>query len=101
MAGELIIPFVGPFCWPGTPDAPSVFGLDSGRKSGIYHWAVPLKDGHLIYYVGETGAALAQGSSSTSRSAPLRCGPFTLPQNLPAARRFSCGQAIMVRLASP
>ena len=47
--------FCGPFSWPGAPDTPSVYDVDEVRKAGIYLWTVPLLDGHLIYYVGETG----------------------------------------------
>jgi hypothetical protein len=55
MSEEIIISFAGPFSWPGTPDALSVFDVSEGRKAGIYVWTVPLRDGHLIYCVGETG----------------------------------------------
>ncbi|MGO9302640.1 MAG: hypothetical protein ACLP3R_02920, partial [Candidatus Korobacteraceae bacterium] len=51
----MIIAFAGPFSWPGTPDAPSVFDVDEGHKPGIYVWTVSLPEGHLVYYVGETG----------------------------------------------
>jgi hypothetical protein len=51
----MTVSFAGPFSWPGTPDAPSVFDVDERHKPGIYVWTVPLRDGHLIYYVGETG----------------------------------------------
>jgi hypothetical protein len=52
---EISLPFFGPFSWTGTPDGPSVYEVDGVRKAGIYLWTVPLPDGHLIYYVGETG----------------------------------------------
>lgn len=55
MTDEITISFAGPFSWPGTPDAPSVFEAEVGRKAGIYVWTMPLQHGHLIYYVGETG----------------------------------------------
>jgi hypothetical protein len=55
MPAEIIVPFAGPFAWPGTPDTPSVFDGDEARKAGIYLWTVPLPEGHLVYYVGETG----------------------------------------------
>lgn len=55
MPDEIVVPFFGPFAWPGRPDAPSVFDAGEARKAGIYLWTVPLADGHLIYYVGETG----------------------------------------------
>ena len=54
---EVVVPFSGPFSWPGTPDAPSVFfeAEEVRRESGIYLWTVPLPEGHLVNYVGETG----------------------------------------------
>ncbi len=55
MSDEIIVTFAGPFSWRGTPDTPSVFDVDEAREAGIYLWTVPLPDGHLIYYVGETG----------------------------------------------
>lgn len=55
MPDELIVSFAGPFSWSGTPDAPCVYHVDEACRSGVYLWTVPLPDGHLIYYVGETG----------------------------------------------
>jgi hypothetical protein len=55
MPDEIVVPFAGPFAWPGTPDTPCVYDADEARKIGIYLWTVPLPDGHLVYYVGETG----------------------------------------------
>ncbi len=55
MSDEVIVSFTGPFSWPGTPDAPSVFDVEEGRLAGIYLWTVSQHDGYLIYYVGETG----------------------------------------------
>jgi len=55
MPDEMSVPFAGPFVWHVTPDAPSVFDTAEAHKAGIYLWTVPLPDGHLIYYVGETG----------------------------------------------
>jgi hypothetical protein len=54
MSDEIKILFVGPFSWPGPADAPCVFDVEMGREAGIYLWTVPLTQGHLIYYVGET-----------------------------------------------
>ena len=51
---------VGPFSWPGAPDAPSIFESEEGRQSGIYLWTVPRPEGHLICYVAETGRSFAQ-----------------------------------------
>lgn len=59
MSDEVAVSFAGPFSWPGTPDAPSIFDVDEGRGSGIYVWTVPLSEGHLVYYVGETGRSFA------------------------------------------
>ena len=50
-----MISFAGPYSWPGTPDAPSVFDLEVGHEADIYFWTVPLHQGYLIYYVSETG----------------------------------------------
>jgi hypothetical protein len=55
MSDEITISFGGPFSWHGTRDAPAVYDAAVAPKAGIYLWTVPLPDGHLIYYVGETG----------------------------------------------
>lgn len=55
MPSETTIAFAGPFSWSGTLDAPAVCAADEARKAGIYLWTVPLPEGHLVYYVGETG----------------------------------------------
>jgi len=55
MPDGVAVSFAGPFSWPGTSDAPSVFDADEARQPGIYLWTVPVRDGHLLYYVGETG----------------------------------------------
>ncbi len=52
---EISVSFGGPFSWPGTPDAASIFDANEGLAAGIYLFTVPLPDGYLIYYVGETG----------------------------------------------
>ena len=59
MSDDILIPFAGPFSWAGTPGAPCVLEADEAHKIGIYLWTVPLPDGHLIYYVGETGRSFA------------------------------------------
>jgi len=46
--------FEGPFSWPGTPDAPSIFDVERRKEPGIYLWTVPQPEGHLVTYVGET-----------------------------------------------
>lgn len=55
MSDEIVVSFAGPFSWPGTADARCIYEADQVRKPGIYLWTVPRPDGHLIYYVGETG----------------------------------------------
>lgn len=55
MPDEIVVPFSGPFSWSGMPDAPSIFDVNEALKAGIYLFTVPLPDGYLIYYVGETG----------------------------------------------
>jgi hypothetical protein len=55
MPDEIVVSFSGPFSWSGTPDAPSIFDVEEALKAGIYLFTVPLPDGYLIYYVGETG----------------------------------------------
>jgi hypothetical protein len=57
MPDEIVILFVGPFSWFGASDAPAVYGADEVRQCGIYLWTVPLLEGYLIYYVGETGSS--------------------------------------------
>lgn len=47
--------FAGPFSWISTPNSPSLFSGGMEKQSGIYLWAVPLPDGYLVSYVGETG----------------------------------------------
>lgn len=55
----LTLRFAGPYSWPGTPDAPSLFDAPEADQPGIYLWTVPLPEGHLVYYVGETGRSFA------------------------------------------
>lgn len=59
MADEIAIGFSGPFSWLGDPSTRSVLETDEAQRSGIYLWTVRLPDGHLIYYVGETGRSFA------------------------------------------
>jgi hypothetical protein len=59
VSDKITVSFAGPFSWPGTPDAPSIFDAEEGRQFGIYLWTVPLQEGHRIYYVGETGRNFA------------------------------------------
>lgn len=55
-----VVDFAGPFSWPGTDLAPSIFTADVGRKSGVYLWTVRLDHGELVYYVGQTGRSFAR-----------------------------------------
>jgi len=55
MADKVTVRFIGPFSWPGAPDAPSVFDVEARQERGIYLWTIPQRDGFLVYYVGETG----------------------------------------------
>jgi hypothetical protein len=55
MTDKVTLHFVGPFSWPGAPDAPSVFNVEARQERGIYLVTVPQRDGYLIYFVGETG----------------------------------------------
>lgn len=55
LPNEIPVSFGGPFSWHGTPDAQSIFDVNEGAGKGIYLFTVPLPDGYLIYYVGETG----------------------------------------------
>jgi len=59
-ARSLLIEFEGPFTWPGTNLAPSIFTAEVGKESGLCLWTVRLDEGSLIYYVGETGRSFAQ-----------------------------------------
>jgi hypothetical protein len=53
----MIISFAGPFSWEGAVDAPFVYDVSESRESGVYLSTVPLKNGYLIHYVGETGVS--------------------------------------------
>src|SRR5260221_2178337 len=57
MPNEIAISFAGPFSWFGASDAPPVYGADEVQQCGIYLWTVPLPEGYLTYYVGETGSS--------------------------------------------
>jgi hypothetical protein len=53
----MIISFAGPFSWEGAADAPCVYDVPESRESGVYLSTVPLQNGYLIHYVGETGVS--------------------------------------------
>jgi len=55
----LNIGFVGPYSWAGSPGSPCVYEAEEARSFGIYLWTVPTSEGHLVYYVGETGRSFA------------------------------------------
>lgn len=94
MPEEITVSFAGPFSWPGTPDTPCVYNADGARKIGIYLWTVSLPDGHLIYYVGETGRSFEirlRQHYEELVSAGITCTP---PQSLPVVKRSPCGRAV-------
>jgi hypothetical protein len=57
----MIISFAGPFSWEGAVDARSVYDVAESRESGVYLSTVPLQNGYLIHYVGETGVSFGAG----------------------------------------
>ena len=58
--GEILVAFRGPFSWTGASDCPSVYDVAESRAFGIYLFTVPLPEGYLIYYVGETGSSFRE-----------------------------------------
>jgi hypothetical protein len=87
MPDEIAISFAGPFSWFGASDASAVYAAEEVQRCGIYLWTVPLAEGHLIYYVGETGSSfnarselsIGKDNQHEDMSIPLqsRC-PYTL-----------------------
>jgi hypothetical protein len=57
---ERLVAFSGPFSWINQPQIPSLWEAPELSKPGIYIWTVELPEGHLIFYVGETGTSLRQ-----------------------------------------
>jgi hypothetical protein len=55
------ISFAGPFSWEGAVDAPCVYNVPESHDLGVYLWTVPLQNGYLISYVGETGVSFDAG----------------------------------------
>jgi hypothetical protein len=55
MSAAASLHFSGPFSWCSPDPAISIFEAAATRMAGIYLWTVEMQDGHLIYYVGETG----------------------------------------------
>jgi len=64
--------FQGPYSWIEAADAPCLFGADVRTSPGLYLWTVPRADGHLVYYVGETGRAAGR----VSYAEPGDCRPL-------------------------
>jgi hypothetical protein len=60
MSSAVTLEFLGPFSWLSSDPATSIFEAAAARTAGIYLWTVDTPDGHLIYYVGETGVAFRQ-----------------------------------------
>ena len=58
-AQTITVEFVGPFSWLEGQAIPSIFRTDAGKRPGVYLWTVPLDEGELVYYVGETGRAFS------------------------------------------
>jgi hypothetical protein len=77
----MLVSFVGPFSWEGAVDAPSVYDVAESRESDVYLWTVRLQNGHLIYYVGETGVSFGAGLRQH----------YTLPSRRYVPRLFANG----------
>lgn len=87
---ELTISFIGPFSWPATPDAPSIFDSDLRREAGLYLWTVRFDDGYLVYYVGETGR------SFETRFLEHYCEHASGMYHVNYPAEFSCGEKVMI-----
>jgi hypothetical protein len=46
--------FRGPYSWPGTTNAPSIFSAPIGQSCGLYVWSIRVGEQEIIYYVGIT-----------------------------------------------
>jgi hypothetical protein len=55
---ELHLSFRGPFAWFADRGVPSLFDAISPEMAGIYLWTIDRGDGHLVFYVGETGRCM-------------------------------------------
>jgi len=53
---KIVLDFKGPFRWHGSPEK-VLFTQEIAKLSGIYLWTVEQPQGHLVYYVGETGTS--------------------------------------------
>ena len=56
---DLQLRFSGPFGWLPGGSVPNVRAAGVGGKAGLYLWTAETPDGHLVYYVGETGRSFA------------------------------------------
>ena len=52
------VEFLGPFAWIPTLDVASVFDAVPEGTAGLYLWTIDRGDGHLVFYVGETGRCI-------------------------------------------
>ncbi len=55
MTDSLHVDFEGPFGWFDDADVPALGQVSVGRRAGVYLWTVPIGNGELVYYVGQTG----------------------------------------------
>jgi len=51
--------FEGPYSWLDAPGAPSIFKSIAPGTKGVYLWTVERPDGHLVFYVGESGRCVS------------------------------------------
>jgi len=54
------IELIGPLRWYGGDRSQNIFECPDSQKPGIYIWAIPYNQSHLVYYVGETGRSFAE-----------------------------------------
>jgi hypothetical protein len=86
----LKIEFTGPFSWEGAPDAPSIQQAAESHEPGIYIETVSRPDGHLVYYVGETGTTFLQRMKEHYRSR------FNAEYRIYAAEEFARGEKVVL-----
>jgi hypothetical protein len=55
MEEEWVVEFQGPLSWVESSAETSIFYSEVSKLMGVYLWTVKTPDGHLVYYVGETG----------------------------------------------
>jgi hypothetical protein len=56
---RLDLHFDGPFSWRTDTSARCIFSETTAKHKGLYLWTIPLPEGHLVYYIGETGRSFA------------------------------------------